>query len=139
MPIRTDVENVVSVQSKRLAALQKERNHLQDLLKACQLAGVLPEGLIHLVNCATAEESEAHIALRLSNARLIIDQACASIEQREQVWSKDKRIWVTSKNQKWASQETGLTIDEIKTRYAEARRLGVKCTIIVKCTQVVPK
>ena len=39
-------------------------------------------------------------------------------------------IWVTSKNQEWASEVTGIPLEEIKRRYEERGKRGrVTCTI----------
>ena len=44
----------------------------------------------------------------------------------------ESRIWVTAKNQEWAAQVTGLSLDQIKGLYHEARKNKVICTIVVK-------
>lgn len=57
---------------RRIRALAHERDHLADLLKACQIAGFLPEGLDRRINSATAEESEGDIARRRERAEAIV-------------------------------------------------------------------
>ena len=42
------------------------------------------------------------------------------------------KIWVTKNNQVWASEMTGLSLEEIKQRYEEARKEKIICTIEVE-------
>ena len=39
------------------------------------------------------------------------------------------RVWVTATNHVWASEMTGLPLEEIKERYEQARKDKVTCTI----------
>lgn len=40
-------------------------------------------------------------------------------------------IWVTGKNWEWASEMTGLSIEELKRRYDKAFEEGFVCTVTV--------